>query len=214
MSLPNNTYTGWTMRREMEHIQYYVNSIADSWQAKLFVGTIFASIDAVLGSGSTVIDTFMSGYTDRFGGDSFLIYLLACMMLIDLTLGIFHAITVGPWNTGIFVRGIAKYPLFGLYVFMVSSMTVGFSGGEFWLNVFVSYLIASETFSITKTLEKLGVKVPFLLLVIAHGFKQRIETMVLDYVKTWRRKPDDPVSDGDSNANPENPANQGESRHE
>lgn len=198
----------WTVRREMQFIAYHTQQMADAWQGKAAAGAIVAWASAVVGVQGAVADCAQTAndaynaFITQFGGDSTLLLLLFGLVCFDFALGLFRAIFLKHNGTRefswiVFKRGIAKYPTYCLYIFLVGAMNVFLSHswgvGPFLLTWFTSYLGANEIFSIIKNLERCGVKVPPLLLFMAHGFRNKIERALHDsFLKDGDKSPTSP----------------------
>lgn len=192
----------------MQFIAYHTQQIADAWQGKAATGALVAWASAVVGVQGAVADCAQSAndaynaFITQFGGDSTLLLLLFGLVCIDFALGLFRAVFLKTNGTRdfslvVFKRGIAKYPTYCFYIFLVGALNVFLSHswgvGPFLLTWFTSYLGANEIFSIIKNLERCGVKVPPLLLFMVHGFRNKIELALHDsFLKDGDKSPTSP----------------------
>jgi toxin secretion/phage lysis holin len=131
--------------------------------------------------------TFFGLQTTGFYGDEFLIVLLFRLMLIDLLTGVLAALKTKTWNTYLFVvRGTRKFPVYAMYIFSVACIDYGvehaLSTKVLFVEMFVTYLIATEVHSILKHMEKMGLRIAKLLLRFTSGVKKTIEHKVEEIV--------------------------------
>lgn len=173
----------WTVEREVEDLIYHLDNMCTSWRGKFVFGSVLSIVDALLRQFLVWHKGGLDTYADTSGGDPFLLTLLLLFMCVNLILGLLRSIYKRSFSARVFVRGVAKYPLYALYVFLVAGISVSMEHAlgiqaVLVLNLFVAYLVACESFSIVHNLELLGVRVPPLLLFIMKGFSSRVQAMM------------------------------------
>lgn len=178
----------WMVGREMDHISYYISQLSESWPGKVALSTVLTISTEIASSISLSFRGALHNFSAAFGADSFLLVLLFALMCADLALGLVWAFVKRKFSREIFVRGVSKYPLYCLYLFLVGAVGAGIDHsiniGLPVLNLFTAYLVASEAFSVVKNLERLGVKIPPLLLFVVNGFRDKVERTLHDGFKT------------------------------
>ena len=123
-------------------------------------------------------------------GDMSLLLILLRLMLVDLVLGVVCAIKNKKWNAKIFlVRGVVKFPLYALYVFLIGALDhliSRFSGIDsgWGIKLFIAYLIVCECYSILRTVSNLGLPIPPLLQYYIERIKSLVERKGRDAVDT------------------------------
>lgn len=169
----------------MQELSSYIAQLIESWQGKFMLSTLL-----------TAVAWLIEQFGTAFGADSFLTILLFVVIWIELLLGLVLAIKSGRFDCQTMAQGVLKLPLYCLYLFLIASIAVSIEHSVNislpLLNLFISYLIASEVFIIIRQLHLLGFKVPPLLLFIVRNAKGRFEHLVhkgLSVPKHDRPKP-------------------------
>ena len=188
-------HDGWTMRREMQYLIYYSQQLAEAWQGKLVFGTAFAGVVGIL-EHTAVIQAreIMVLFPIFNNGDPVLGLLLVTMMCLDLAIGLSRSLYKREFNIKDLGKGICKYPLYFVYVFLVAAMDMSINrplGTDFpILNLFLGYMSASETCSIIRNLHRLGLNPPPLLMVIVEGGRDKVEAAIKNGLSAKKDKPD------------------------
>jgi toxin secretion/phage lysis holin len=133
------------------------------------------------------IVTFFGLQVSGFYGDEFLLVLLFRLMVLDLIIGVFAAYKTRTWKTStFFFRGVRKFPVYAMYIFSVACIDYGVEHAlninVLFVEMFVTYLIATEVHSILKHMEKMGLRIAGLLLHFTYGVKKTIEHKVEEIV--------------------------------
>lgn len=149
---------------EMDSFAYYTEGLFDSAAQKL-CGMVFI---------------LFGFHVAGIHGDVTILSLLIKLMVADFLLGVLCAIKTKTWNYQVLVRGICKFPLYALYIFLVACVDqlvykyTGLQDG--WcVRLFLAYLLVCEIYSIIRTLGKMGVKVPMLLVYLSNRLKEVFE---------------------------------------
>lgn len=149
---------------EMDSFAYYTEGLFDGAAHKLYA----------------VIFVLFGFHVTGIHDDVTVLSLLLKIMVADFFLGIFCAIKTKTWNYTTLVRGICKFPLYALYIFLVACVDqlvyqyTGIQDG--WcVRLFLAYLLVCEIYSVIRTLDKIGVKVPTLLIYLSNRLKEVFE---------------------------------------
>lgn len=177
----------WSLKREMLDLIYHTEHLAAVWQNKLIGSVALAGIAWTFNVDTLVIKQAAESLFVLFGADCFLLFLVFLLVCLDFALGIMQACYKKRFSWPIFKRGISKYPLYTVYIFLMATMSIslhrstGYGSGL--LNLFLAYLCMTEIFSIIKNFERLGVYVPPILLHIIYGVSHKIEKTIKDTYK-------------------------------
>lgn len=149
---------------EMDSFVYYTDGLFDGAAQKL----------------CAVIFVLFGFHVAGIHEDVTIISLLIKLMVADFFLGLFCAVKTKTWDYHILVRGICKFPLYALYIFLVACVDqlvfkyTGLQDG--WcVRLFLAYLLVCEIYSVIRTLGKMGVKVPMLLVYLSSRLKEMVE---------------------------------------
>lgn len=149
---------------EMDSFVYYTDGLFDGAAQKL-CGVIFL-----------LFGFHVTGIHE----DITILSLLLKIMVADFFLGILCALKNKTWDYHVLTRGICKFPLYALYIFLVACVDqlifkyTGLQDG--WcVRLFLAYLLVCEIYSVIRTLGKMGVKVPPLLTYLFERLKDVIE---------------------------------------
>ena len=142
------------------HIQsaiYYMQELFCSWQIK----GILASVAAFLGT------------------EESLFLWLICMMSADLFFGLWEAFKRHKFSCRMLGRGIMKYPCYCLYIVLVGAVDASFTASVGLdlplLELFISYLVATDAVSVMGHMIRCGLPVPKRLKTIVLHAQARIE---------------------------------------
>lgn len=152
--IPPNTY--------LEAIQSWFSTMAEDWNIKIVAGGAMAFL------------------ADWFGEDWWMVSMLLTLVFADLLLGLASAI---KFNGGLSGRrlhqGIVKFLAYAsaiVLVWLVQEISLRSLHVNFpVLALFAAYQALTEISSITRHLERLGIKMPALLHKIAEGGKQKVD---------------------------------------
>lgn len=159
---------------EMDGVIYNTQSILE-----MAAGKFCAAIFLIFGFHLTGIHNDMS-----------LLLVLLRLMLVDLVLGVICAIKNRQWSGKVFlVRGVVKFPLYALYVFLIGALDhliSRFSGIDngWGIKLFIAYLIVCECYSILRTVSNLGLPIPPLLQYYIERIKSLVERKGKEAVDT------------------------------
>lgn len=148
----------------MQEVQYYATQLSEFWQEKIV-------LSATLGTVATI-----------FGIAAPMLMCISVLMIVDLMLGIFCAWVYGELSLEKLRRGSMKFLAYYLSMFLVSlindyvSLSVGISLPI--QNLYVTYLITTETVSIMSHCNSLGMPFPPLFQTIIKGYKNKVEHTV------------------------------------
>lgn len=149
---------------EMDSFAYYINGLFDNAAEKL----------------CTMVFVLFGFHVAGIHGDVTILSLLIKLMVADFLLGVVCAIKTKTWNYQVLIRGICKFPLYALYIFLVAcvdQLIFNYTGlQDGWcVRLFLAYLLVCEIYSIIRTLGKIGVKVPMLLVYLSNRLKEVFE---------------------------------------
>lgn len=149
---------------EMDNFLHYTNGLFNNFAGKL----------------CSVIFVLFGFHVAGIHGDIILFSLLIKLMVADFIMGIIRALKTKTWDYHLLIRGICKFPLYALYIFIIACVdqliykSTGLDDG--WcVKLFLAYLIVCEAYSIIRSLGKMGVKVPYLLEYLSGRLKSIIE---------------------------------------
>lgn len=161
---PYRTNT-WTVGREMNNLLYHIDDFCAGWQGKVACSSAFAFVDGIFNDFGVLTGKGEHFYSSLLGGDSVVLGILIILLCLDLVLGVVRAVVRGRFMSAILARGVVKYPLYALYILLMSGISIaierslGFSAAGM-LNTFVLYLISCEAFSVVRNMQRIGFKVP------------------------------------------------------
>lgn len=144
-----------------EGLSYYTQSIVVLWPEK------------------AVISSFLTGIVALFGGDAFIMWLLLSVMCADFLLGFTDAARRKHIRCRAMGRGALKFVYYFSYIGLVGVVNVSLSR-SFGIHVplldmFMSYLIITDTISVMAHMQRLGIPVPALLRRIVVRSRDKIE---------------------------------------
>lgn len=149
---------------EMDSFVYYTDGLFDGAAQKL----------------CAVIFVLFGFHVSGIHEDVTILSLLIKIMIADFILGIVCAIKTKTWDYHVLMRGVCKFPLYALYIFLVACVDqliykyAGITDG--WcVRLFLAYLLVCEAYSVLRTLGKMGVKVPMLLTYLMTRLKDLVE---------------------------------------
>lgn len=158
------SYFKKVMGDEVDNILYYTNGLFDNFAEKL----------------CAIVFLLFGFHVAGIHGDVMLLSLLLKLMIADFIIGVIMALKTKTWDFHILVRGICKFPLYALYLFIIACIdqlilkSTGINEG--WcVKLFLSYLIVCEGYSIIQSLVKMGVRIPSLLEYLINRLKSVIE---------------------------------------
>lgn len=127
----------------------------------------------------TVTLEIIEQFCHAFAADTILLLMLIAVTFMSIGLHFIVLIKTKDFRYSMILEGIFRLPLYCLYLFLVGSIGLSIEHsiqiGLPILNLFIAYLISGEAFSIVTYLNKLGVKVPSLLVYITTTMRNRIE---------------------------------------
>lgn len=144
-----------------EGFVYYTQSLAALWPEK------------------AVISSFLTGAVILFGGDAFIMWLLIGVMGADFVFGFAEAARRKHIRCRAMGRGVLKFVYYVSYIGLVGVVNVSLSR-SFGIHVplldmFMSYLIITDTISVMAHMQRLGIPVPALLQRIVVRSRDKIE---------------------------------------
>ena len=149
---------------EMDSFVYYTDGLFDGAAHKLYA----------------VIFMLFGFHVAGIHDDVTILSLLIKLMVADFLIGIVCAIKNKTWDYHVLIRGICKFPLYALYIFLVACVDqliykhTGLQDG--WcVKLFLAYLLVCEIYSIIRSLHKMGIKVPTLLVYLSDRLKEVFE---------------------------------------
>ena len=183
-TMNTTTHADYTVQDLGRDIRHYLIQIKSRFAKKLFWGACIMALSGAISTHTAAVTDALEQFATYFGGDAKLLLMLLLLMLIDLLVGFAKPLCrkeALSWS--ILQRGALKWPLYAFLLLLVGILDVMADGAiPFWdlplLNLFTAYLGITEFFSICKNLEALGVRVPSLLLMLAKGFRRRIEKAI------------------------------------
>lgn len=144
-----------------EGIAYYTQSLVAMWPEK------------------AAVSSFLTGVVALFDGDAFILWLLVGMMAADFLFGFADAARRRHIRCRTMGRGVLKFVYYMSYIGLVgvvnASLSRSFGIHVPLLNLFMSYLIITDTISVMAYMRRLGIPVPGLLLRIVARSRSRIE---------------------------------------
>ena len=145
----------------MEGIGHYLAELVEGWPEKLTLSTVFGTLSTLL------------------GGEPYLWMACFGMLTADLALGLWRAIRLGEFDLKVMQRGILKFPSYAIYI-ILSSVLENTTAQAFGIAVplvdmFLAYLVFTDSVSVLRHLEGLGFDVPPALKAIAVRGKKRME---------------------------------------
>lgn len=157
----------------------------ESWEIKLLLSTIL-----------TVWFQAIEQFCSIFGADTLLVLLFFALVWLDLAFGLILIVKKREFTYTAIGRGLIKLPIYCLYLFLVGSVAISIQRSMQisipLLNLFVSYMVASEAFVIISQLRLLKIYVPPLFLLLVRGVKKKTEAMVRKVLSIEEdKKPDD-----------------------
>lgn len=139
-----------------------------NWQGKLMFAIIL-----------TVTLEMIEQFCHTFAADIILLLILIAITFVGIGLHFIVLIKTMDFRYSTIIEGIFRLPLYCLYLFLIGAIGISIEHsmqiGLPILNLFISYLIAGEVFTIVTYLKALGVQVPSLLVYITTDIKNRIE---------------------------------------
>lgn len=159
----------------MEGLRYYWEQLQDLWLEKLGVGIILSAISYYCG-------VYFNLFLEHTAIDRILVVLLGWAMVVDFFFGLWYARKTHSFSLLVFKRGLLKWPLYTMYVVLVAVLDITFARlspvAAPILNIFLGSLIYAEILSILKSMEKLGIRVPPLLLTATYFLRDFINSAV------------------------------------
>ncbi len=145
----------------MEGIGHYLTELVEGWPEKLTLSTIFGTLSTLL------------------GGEPYLWMACFGMLTADLTLGLWRAFRLGEFDLKVMQRGILKFPSYAIYV-ILSSVLENTTARAFGIAVplvdmFLAYLVFTDSVSVLRHMEGLGFDVPPVLKTLAVRGKKCVE---------------------------------------
>ena len=145
----------------MEGIGHYLAELAEGWPEKLTLSTIFGTLSTLL------------------GGEPYLWMACFGMLTADLALGLWRAIRTGEFALQIMQRGILKFPSYAIYI-ILSSVLENTTARAFGIDVplvdmFLAYLVFTDSVSVLRHLEGMGFDVPPVLKTLAERGRKTVE---------------------------------------
>ena len=151
----------------IEALQSWMTALLESWDTKLIIGSVI---------------TFFAGW---FGEDAWLVAVLIGLVTADTALGLLSAVVFNGKLSGKRLhQGIVKFAAYAaaiLLVWLVQEITVKVVPIELpVLALFAAYQSLTEISSIARHLDRLGVKMPALLLRILDAGKAKVDEKLDD----------------------------------
>ena len=145
----------------MNGFGHYLTELIEGWPEKLALSTIFGTLSNLL------------------GGEPYLWMACFGMLTADLALGLFRAIRLGTFDLVIMERGVFKFPSYAIYI-ILSSVLENTTAQAFGIAVplvdmFLAYLVFTDSVSVLRHLEKLGFEVPPPLKALAERGRRTVE---------------------------------------
>jgi toxin secretion/phage lysis holin len=126
----------------IESAYYYLQELFCAWQLK----GVIASVATFLGT------------------EEVLFLWLVGMMTADLVFGLWEAFKRRKFSCRMLGRGIMKYPCYCLYIFLVGAVDASFTVSTGYnlplLELFISYLVATDAVSVMGHMIRCGLPVP------------------------------------------------------
>ena len=149
----------------MEGLAYYTQSLLALWPDKALVGSCVA------------------GVVSLFGGDVYLLWMLAVMMVADFAFGVADAARRRHFRCWMLWHGALKFLYYMAYIGIVDMVNASLSrsfGGVYmpFLNLFIVYLIITDAVSVIAHMQRLGIPVPDLLRRVLLRSKRKVERRV------------------------------------
>lgn len=149
----------------MEGLAYYTQSLLALWPDKALVGSCVA------------------GVVSLFGGDVYLLWMLAVMMVADFAFGVADAARRRHFRCRMLWHGALKFLYYMAYIGIVDMVNASLSrsfGGVYmpFLNLFIVYLIITDAVSVIAHMQRLGIPVPDLLRRVLLRSKRKVERRV------------------------------------
>lgn len=139
----------------------FISALSELWAAKASASAVIATISAFIGA------------------DQVLLYLLLLSMVLDFVFGIWDAHRRRRFRCRAMQRGAGKLGWYFVYVGLVAivDVAVAHSTGYHFpcLDLFLTYLILTETVSVTAHLQSMGVRVPPLLMSFVQHTRKHVE---------------------------------------
>jgi toxin secretion/phage lysis holin len=139
----------------------FLSALAELWAAKASVSAVIAAISTFLGA------------------DQVLIYLLLLSMVLDFLFGVWDAHRRRRFRCRAMQRGAGKIGWYFVYVGLVAIVDVAVAHATSFhfpcLDLFLAYLVLTETVSVTAHLQSMGVRVPPLLLSFVQRARKSVE---------------------------------------
>lgn len=155
----------------LPHSQEIIRLLFWNWQGRCMLAVIL-----------TVIFEMIEQFAHTFSADIALLLLLLGVTFLGIGLHFVVLLKTADFRTSAIIEGIFRLPLYCLYLFLVGSIGISVEHSIQValpiLNLFISYMIASEIFSIVSSLRKLGVKVPTLLVFLATDLRNKVENKI------------------------------------
>ena len=149
----------------LEGLDYYTQSLLALWPDKALVGSCVA------------------GVVSLFGGDVYLLWMLAVMMVADFAFGVADAARRRHFRCRMLWHGALKFLYnmanIGIVDMVNASLSRSFGGFDMpFLNLFIVYLIITDAVSVIAHMQRLGIPVPDLLRRVLLRSKRKVERRV------------------------------------